>query len=171
MTTARCGSQRMILAPIETSLSVKNKRFSNIFSNINTVPNACVAIVNAIEVRSEGKAGQGPSSIFGIIPPRSSRITRCCREGTWTIPSPSSRRTPRRSNAGLIETRSADSTPSIVTSPPVIAAMPMKLPASMWSGPIDQLPPRRPGTPRMRSTFDSIPSISAPSETRKRQRS
>ena len=34
VTTARCGSQRMIRAPIDTSLSVKNSRFSNIFSNI-----------------------------------------------------------------------------------------------------------------------------------------
>src|SRR3954454_24091482 len=32
-------------------------------------------------------------------------------------------------------------------------------------------PPRRESTPRMRSTFDSIPSIWAPRETRKRQRS
>ena len=61
-------------------------------------------------------------------------------------------------------------TPSIVTSPPVTAARPMKLPTSMWSVPIDSPPPSR-STPLMRSTFDPMPSICAPSETRKRQRS
>ena len=40
-------------------------------------------------------------------------------------------RTPSRSNAGWIDTRSFGSAPSTVTSPPVIAAMPMKLPTSM----------------------------------------
>jgi hypothetical protein len=66
VTTARCGSQRMILAPIDTSLSVKNSRFSNIFSKRSTVPRAWVATVNATEVQSDGNAGQGPSSIFGM---------------------------------------------------------------------------------------------------------
>ena len=56
-------------------------------------------------------------------------------------------------------------------SPPVTAAIPMKLPTSMCSGAIRHSPPRRLGTPQIRSTFDSIPSMSAPSETRKRQRS
>ena len=41
----------------------------------------------------------------------------------------------------------------------------------MWSGPIRHSPPASAWTPWMRSTFDSIPSICAPSETRKRQRS
>ena len=62
----------MIRAPIETSLSTKNRRLSNIFSKISTVPRACVATVTAIDVRSAGNAGHGPSSIFGIWPPRSS---------------------------------------------------------------------------------------------------
>ena len=68
VTTTRCGSQRMIRAPIDTSLSVKNSRFSNIFSKTRIVPRACVATVSAIGVKSEGNAGQGPSSIFGICP-------------------------------------------------------------------------------------------------------
>src|SRR3954462_7514150 len=63
----------MIRAPIDTSLSVKNRRFSNIFSNTRIVPCACVATATAIDVRSAGNAGHGPSSIFGIAPPRSSR--------------------------------------------------------------------------------------------------
>ena len=70
--TARCGSQRMIRAPIETSLSTKNSRLSNIFSKTSTVPVACVAATTAIEVRSAGNAGQMPLSSFGICPPRSS---------------------------------------------------------------------------------------------------
>ena len=47
----------------------------------------------------------------------------------------------------------------------------MKLPTSMCSGASRHEPPESRSTPRMRSTFDSIPSISAPRETRKRQRS
>ena len=60
--TARCGSQRMMFAPIATSLSVKTRRFSNIFSNIRTAPSDCVASATAIDVRSAGNAGHGPSS-------------------------------------------------------------------------------------------------------------
>ena len=47
----------------------------------------------------------------------------------------------------------------------------MKLATSMWSGQIRHSPPRSRSTPRMRRTFEPIPSISAPSETRKRHRS
>ncbi len=49
--------------------------------------------------------------------------------------------------------------------------MPMKLPTSTCSGPIACEPPARRSTPLMCSTFEPIPSILAPSETRKRQRS
>src|SRR5829696_2849419 len=66
----------MIRAPRLISLSTKKRRFSNIFSKINTVPWAWVATASAMEVRSAGKEGQGPSSIFGICDPTSSRITR-----------------------------------------------------------------------------------------------
>ena len=66
VTTARCGSQRMIRAPMVTSLSTKKSRLSNIFSKIRIVPRAWVATVSAIDVRSAGNAGHGPSSIFGI---------------------------------------------------------------------------------------------------------
>ena len=62
ITIARCGSQIVISAPIEISLSTKNRRFSNIFSKIRTEPSDCVASATAIEVRSAGKAGHGPSS-------------------------------------------------------------------------------------------------------------
>ena len=64
MTIARCGSQRMISAPIEISLSTKNSRFSNIFSKIRTEPSDWVASATAIDVRSAGNAGHGPSSIL-----------------------------------------------------------------------------------------------------------
>ena len=56
----------MMRAPMLTSLSVKKRRFSNIFSNMRIVPADWVATVSATEVRSEGNAGQGPSSIFGM---------------------------------------------------------------------------------------------------------
>ena len=127
-TIARCGSQRMIRAPMSTSLSTKKRRFSNIFSKIRIVPLAWVATASAIEVRSAGKDGQGPSSIFGIWSPRSFVIASSWPGGTRSEVPSSSTRTPSRSNAGTIETRSFGSTPSIVTSLPVTAASPMKLP-------------------------------------------
>ena len=107
VTTARCGSQRMMRAPIETSLSVKNSRFSNIFSKRSTVPRAWVATVSAIEVQSDGNAGQGPSSIFGMCPPMSSSTWSFCPGGTRTLLSPSSTWTPSLANVGRIETRSS----------------------------------------------------------------
>ena len=56
---------------METSLSTKNKRFSNIFSKISTSPSDWVASASAMLVRSAGKAGHGPSSIFAIASPSS----------------------------------------------------------------------------------------------------
>jgi hypothetical protein len=56
-------------------------------------------------------------------------------------------------------------------SPPVTAAMPMKLPTSMCSGPIECDPPNRRSTPVMWSTFEPMPSIFPPSETIMRHRS
>ena len=94
---------------------------------------ACVATARAIEVRSAGKSGQGPSSIFGIWSPRSSSITSSCPGGTRTLESWSSTSTPSRRKTGRIGVRSSIATSSIVTSPPVTAARPMKLATSMWS--------------------------------------
>ena len=58
---------------METSLSTKNSRFSNIFSWISTSPSAWVASASAMLVRSAGNAGHGPSSIFETASPSSSR--------------------------------------------------------------------------------------------------
>ena len=66
----------MIRAPIDTSLSTKKSRLSNIFSKMRIVPCAWVATVTAIDVRSAGNAGQIPLSIFGICPPKSSSMCR-----------------------------------------------------------------------------------------------
>ncbi len=66
---------------METSLSTKNRRFSNIFSWIRTMPSAWVAIASAMLVRSAGKAGQGPSSIFETASPSSSRMRSCWPAG------------------------------------------------------------------------------------------
>ncbi len=81
-TTARCGSHRITRAPMLISLSTKNRRLSNIFSKMRISPFACVATISAMEVRSAGKAGHGPSSILGICAPRSLRITSSCPGGT-----------------------------------------------------------------------------------------
>ena len=53
-------------APMAISLSTKNMRHSNIFSNIRITPSHWVAVTMAIDMTSAGKAGQGWSSIFGI---------------------------------------------------------------------------------------------------------
>ncbi len=51
----------MMLAPIEISLSQKNRRDSNIHSWTSTSPSLWVASATAIDVRSAGNAGHGPS--------------------------------------------------------------------------------------------------------------
>ena len=69
VTIARCGSQSMMSAPMRTSLSVKTRRFSNIHSWMRTEPVHCVARATAIEVRSAGNAGHGPSWTFDLYSP------------------------------------------------------------------------------------------------------
>ena len=71
-TIARCGSHSTMRAPIAISLSTKNIRDSNIFSNIRITPSHWVAVTIAIDIRSAGKAGHGWSSSFGTWPPKSS---------------------------------------------------------------------------------------------------
>ena len=65
--TARCGSQSTILAPMPISLSTKNSRDSNIFSNTSSMPAHCVALTIVVDITSAGNAGQGPSSSFGHV--------------------------------------------------------------------------------------------------------
>src|SRR6266704_279187 len=170
-TTARCGSQRMIRAPIPTSLSTKNSRFSYIFSKIITVPRAWVAIASAIEVRSAGNAGHGPSSTLGMAAPRSSWTTSSWSRGTRRFDPSSSQRTPSREKPTSIGRRSSGITSSISSSPPVITARPMKLPTSVWSGPMVCSPPRSRSTPLISRRLEPTPVIRAPSAFRKRQRS
>ena len=67
MTIARCGSHSVMSAPIATSLSVKNMRDSNIHSWMSTEPSHCVASATAIEVRSAGNAGHGPSWTLRLV--------------------------------------------------------------------------------------------------------
>src|ERR1700753_925126 len=69
-TMARWGSHNTMRAPIEISLSTKNIRDSNIFSNIRITPSHWVAVTMAIDIRSAGKAGPGWSSGFGAGPGR-----------------------------------------------------------------------------------------------------
>ena len=67
VTIARCGSHSTMSAPIEISLSVKTRRFSNIHSWISTEPAHWVASATAIDVRSAGNAGHGPSWILRLV--------------------------------------------------------------------------------------------------------
>ena len=74
--------------------------------------------------------------------------------------------------AGQTVTRCSWDAPSITISPAVIAPRPMKLATSMWSGPMRHGARLvRRSTPSTRSMFVPMPSICAPSATRKRQRS
>src|SRR5881296_326322 len=111
--TARCGSHSTMRAPMPISLSTKKSRDSNSFSKISRIPSHCDATTIAIDMRSAGKAGHGPSSSFGTCPPRSGRIRRSWPASTisWV---PSRRgRTPSRSNPNRILRRSSLRTPSI----------------------------------------------------------
>ena len=58
-TNARCGSHSTMRAPMPTSLSTKNRRDSNIFSWMSTIPVHCVAVTSALDIVSAGNAGQG----------------------------------------------------------------------------------------------------------------
>ena len=112
-----------------------------------------------------------PLSIFGIWSPRSSTTWSSCPGGTRTVVSPTSSSIPSLRNAGTIEIRSSGSTSSIVRSPPVVAASAAKLATSTCSGRMRCEPPPSRSTPLMRRMFEPIPSIDAPSPTRKWQRS
>src|SRR5439155_685612 len=121
LTTARCGSHRRTRAPIDTSLSTKNRRFSNIFSKIRTIPSDWVAIARAMLVRSAGKAGHGPSSIFEIASPSSSRTRRRWPAGTITSSPSNSIWQPSRSNTRRVMRRSAGTVSRTRSSPAVTA--------------------------------------------------
>ena len=68
ITVARCGSHRMICAPISMSLAVKNKRLSNIFWWMRTLPLAWVAVTNTIESKSGVNPGHGASETVRMEP-------------------------------------------------------------------------------------------------------
>jgi hypothetical protein len=60
----------VIWAPISINLSVKNRRLSNIFWWMSTLPLACVAATMTMLMRSGVKPGQGASLMF----------ISCCRQ-------------------------------------------------------------------------------------------
>ena len=130
-TTALCGSQRIIEAPIETSLSVKYIRDSNIFSCTNTVPAHWVAATIAIDVRSAGNAGQGPSSNFGTCPNASFRITSSLDPYTCKLDPSTLHSMPSLPNPIIVESRCSIGAFSMVISLLVTAARPMNDPTSI----------------------------------------
>src|SRR5438874_3921057 len=169
--TARCGSHSTMRAPMPISLSTKNSRDSNSFSNTSSRPSHCEATTIAIDIRSAGNAGQGPSSSFGTCPPRSGRMRRSWSASTMSLARSRRGRTPSRSNAISVARRSSGRTPSIVTAPFVTAASPRNEPISMWSGPIVKGAGRRGTPPSTVSVLLPIPSIRPPRPTRYRARS
>ena len=68
MTVARCGSQRMIWAPMSISLSTKNSRDSNIFWCTSTLPRAWVAVTRRMDRRSGVNPGHGASATVRMEP-------------------------------------------------------------------------------------------------------
>src|SRR5919199_1430215 len=171
VTMARCGSHSTMSAPIDTSLSVKIMRFSNIHSWTSTEPLHCVASATAIEVRSAGNAGHGPSWILALNSPTSRLVMRLWSPGTITSAPSSSVRRPSRSKTRRIIRRSSGSVSLIRSSPPVTPASAMNEPISMWSGPTSCVQPPSCSRPVMVRTFDPMPRMSAPIFTSIRARS
>src|SRR5918997_4934271 len=168
---ARCGSHIVMSAPISTSLSVKIMRFSNIHSWMSAEPEHCVASATAIEVRSAGKAGHGPSWTLILCSPTSREMTRSWPPGTTTSAPSSSERRPRRSKTRRIMRRSLGIVSRMRSSPPVTPASAMNDPISMWSGPIVWSQPWRPAVPLTVRTLEPMPWMSAPIFTSIRARS
>ena len=115
---------------------MKIMRFSNIHSWMSAVPSHCVASATAIEVRSAGNAGHGPSWTVILCSPTSRAIASSCPPGTMTSLPSSLECSPRRSKTKRIMRRSAGIVSPMRSSPPVAPASAMKEPISMWSGPI-----------------------------------
>src|SRR3954451_2816600 len=170
-TSARCGSAMKMLAPIEISLSQKNSRDSNIHSWTRTSPSLCVASATAIDVRSAGNAGHGPSWTLDVCSPRSRSTTSFCSPGTMTS-APSSRLSrPMRRKTRRIIRRSSGSVSLIRISPPVMPAIAMNEPISMWSGPMSCVVPPSSRAPVTCRTLEPMPRMSAPILTSIRARS
>ena len=97
----------------------------------------CVAVTMAMDMTSAGNAGQGPSSSFGTWPPRSGRMRRSWSAATIepaaVHPRPDAE--PLEAEQHAAEVVGPHRRRSTI-SPLVTAASPMKLPISMWSGPI-----------------------------------
>jgi hypothetical protein len=95
------------------------------------MPSDCVASARAIDVRSAGNAGHGPSSSFEIASPASSRMRSVCSPGTITSLPSNSMRQPSRSKPSLVIRRSPGTVSLIRSSPPVTAASATNDPISM----------------------------------------
>ena len=155
VTTARCGSQRMIRAPIDDELVDEEQAvLEHLLEDQDRPPR-----LRRDRERDRREVGRerGPRPVLDlrdlaaeVVPdrraPGPAARARCVPPiSTWT---------PSRANAGRIETRSCGLASSIVMSPPVTAARPMKLATSMCSGAIRYSPPPSRSTPSMRSTFE-----------------
>src|SRR4051794_26549023 len=125
----------------------------------------------AIDVRSAGNAGHGPSWTFAVNSPASRSAMSCWSPGTTTSAPSSCVRSPRRSKTRRIMRRSSGTVSLMRSSPPVTPASAMNEPISMWSGAMSCVHPcssERPWTVR---TFEPMPSMSAPILTSMRARS
>ena len=120
---------------------MKIRRFSNIHSWMSTEPSHWVASATAIDVRSAGNAGHGPSWTLDLYSPTSREAISLWPPGTITSAPSSSVCRPRRPKTRRIIRRSSGSVSLMRSSPPVTPASAMNEPISMWSGPTSCVQP------------------------------
>ena len=167
LTIARCGSQRMIRAPMLTSLSTKKRRFSNIFSKIRIVP----APVSPRRARSRsGRPGTRPRPVLDlrdlVAEVVLDRELLAGERGRSFLELDA---TPSRAKSGGWRQDRRDRRPRSRCRPGDRAKADEARDLDVLGR--DPHSGRRGAHAPDRSTFDSIPSICAPSETRNRQRS
>ena len=163
----------MIRAPIETSLSTKKSRLSNIFSKMRTVPYACVAT----DDRDRGQVGgeRRPDAALDLrdlaaeVVLDEELLTRRARarSSPSTSISIAELAERRHDRDEVVRLDVLDRRPRRPSRPrDRRSSRPRCAPGRSGSR-----RRRARSTPWMCRTFEPIPSISAPSETRKRQRS
>ena len=91
-------------------------------SKKRVVPRVWVARTMRMLMRSEGKAGQMPSSTFGMASPRSYCVASSCPPGRWRTSPSIVQRTPNFANCRSRMAKSRARTPVTSSSPPVTRA-------------------------------------------------
>ena len=144
------------------SLSTKNRRLSNIFWCMSTLPLAFVATTSITLRRSGVSPGHGASAMVMMEPSIYDSILKRSWLGMCMSSPFTSSFMPSLRKLSGISPKSFIDTLFIVRSEPVIAAMPIKLPTSIMSGRMVWLQPLSSLTPFIVSRLEPMPCISAP---------